>query len=59
MGDRSAALKKYRMTVVDNGSGWSFTDPCNPGRNDTDLDQLKKVPGSTFEVAVTGTIQTQ
>jgi len=53
-----AALKTYGMIVADNGSSWYITGAPNPGWNDTDLDQLKKVPGSAFEVVVTGTIQT-
>ncbi|MGA2607332.1 MAG: hypothetical protein ABSH01_07735 [Terriglobia bacterium] len=53
------ALKKYGMMVADNGSSWYITGAPNPGWDDTDLDQLKNVPGSAFEVVVTGTIQNQ
>ena len=53
------ALKKYGMMVADNGSSWYITGAPNSGWDDTDLDQLKNVPGSAFEVVVTGTIQTQ
>ncbi len=52
------AIKKYGMMVADNGSSWYITGAPDPGWNDTDLDQLKQVPGSAFEVVVTGTIQT-
>ena len=52
------ALKKYGMIVADNGSSWYITGAPDPGWSDTDLDQLKTVPGSAFEVVVTGTIQT-
>ncbi|HXH48435.1 MAG TPA: hypothetical protein VNM47_03605 [Terriglobia bacterium] len=52
-------LKKYGMIVADNGSSWFITGAPDPGWNDTDLDQLKNVPGSAFEVVTTGTIQTQ
>jgi len=52
------ALKKYGMIVADNGSSWYITGAPDPGWNDTDLDQLKQVPGSAFEVVKTGTIQT-
>ncbi|MGD0220849.1 MAG: hypothetical protein ABSF71_00815 [Terriglobia bacterium] len=52
------ALKKYGMIVADNGSSWFITGAPDPGWDDTDLDQLKTVPGSAFEVVVTGTIQT-
>jgi hypothetical protein len=53
------ALKKYGMMVADNGTSWYITGAPDPGWDDTDLDQLKSVPGSAFEVVVTGTIQTQ
>jgi hypothetical protein len=53
------ALKKYGMMVADNGSSWYISGASDPEWNDTDLDQLKTVPGSAFEVVVTGTIQTQ
>jgi hypothetical protein len=53
------ALKKYGMMVADNGSSWYITGATDPRWDDTDLDQLKNVPGSAFEVVVTGTIQTQ
>jgi len=53
------ALKKYGMMVADNGSSWYITGAPDPGWDDTDLDQLKTVPGSAFEVVVTGTIQAQ
>jgi hypothetical protein len=53
------ALKKYGMMVADNGSSWYISGATDPRWNDTDLDQLKNVPGSAFEVVVTGPIQTQ
>ena len=52
------ALKKYGMMVADNGSSWYITGAPDPGWDNNDLDQLKTVPGSAFEVVVTGTIQT-
>jgi hypothetical protein len=52
------ALKKYGMMVADNGSSWFITGAPDPSWDDNDLDQLKQVPGSAFEVVVTGTIQT-
>jgi len=52
------ALKKYGMIVADNGSSWFITGAPDPGWSNDDLDQLKSVPGSAFEVVVTGTIQT-
>jgi hypothetical protein len=48
------ALKKYGMIVADNGSNWFVTGAADSRWNDTDLGQLKKVPGSAFEVVNTG-----
>jgi hypothetical protein len=50
------ALKKYGMIVADNGSSWFITGAPNSHWNDTDLDQLKTVPGSAFEAVNTGPI---
>jgi hypothetical protein len=48
------ALKKYGMIVADNGSNWFITGAQDPRWNDDDLNQLKVVPGSAFEVVNTG-----
>jgi hypothetical protein len=48
------ALKKYGLIVADNGSNWFITGAADSRWNDTDLDQLKTVPGSAFEVVDTG-----
>ena len=48
------ALKKYGMIVADNGSNWFITGAPDTRWNDTDLNQLKTVPGSAFEVVNTG-----
>ncbi len=48
------ALKKYGMIVADNGSNWFISGAADSRWNDTDLDQLKTVPGSAFEVVNTG-----
>jgi hypothetical protein len=48
------ALKKYGMIVADNGSNWFISGAQDTRWNDTDLDQLKTVPGSAFEVVNTG-----
>jgi hypothetical protein len=50
------ALRRYGMIVADNGSNWYVTGASDPRWNDTDLDQLKAVPGSAFEVVQTGPI---
>jgi hypothetical protein len=51
------ALKRYGMIVADNGSSWYITGAADPRWNDTDLGQLKTVPGSAFEVVDTGPIR--
>jgi hypothetical protein len=48
------ALKQYGMMLADNGSNWYISggaDVNNPGCwDDDDLEQLKDVPGTAFEV---------
>ncbi len=51
------ALKTYGMIVADNGSNWYITGGSDTRWNDTDLNQLKTVPGTAFEVVSTGAIQ--
>lgn len=55
------ALKTYGMIVADNGSSWyiSGSAAINGSWNDTDLNQLKLVPGSAFEAVYTGPLITQ
>jgi hypothetical protein len=48
------AMKRYGLIVADNGSNWFFTGASDPRWDDDDLDQLKDVPGSAFEVVDTG-----
>lgn len=48
------ALKKYGMIVADNGSDWYISGEANSNWNDDDLNQLKAIPGSAFEVVDTG-----
>ncbi len=50
------ALKKYGMIVADNGSNYFISGATDSRWNDTDLNQLKNVPGSAFEVVNTGSI---
>jgi len=50
------ALKKYGMIVADNGTDWFISGATDSRWNDTDLDQLKGVPGSAFEVVQAGPI---
>jgi hypothetical protein len=51
------ALKRYGMIVADNGSNWYVSGTSDPRWDDSQLDQLKSVPGSAFEVVQTGPIQ--
>lgn len=47
------ALKKYGMIVADNGSNWFISGETNPGCwDDYDLNRLKDIPGTAFEVVV-------
>lgn len=50
------ALRTYGMFVADTGSSWFITGATDPRWNDTDLDQLKTVPGSAFEVVQLGPV---
>jgi hypothetical protein len=50
------ALKTYGMIVADNGSSWFISGAVDTRWNDTDLNQLKTVPGSAFEAVNTGTV---
>ena len=54
----AAAMQRYGLIVADNGSNWFFQGAPDPGWNDTDLNQLKRIPGTAFEVVDTGTVQT-
>lgn len=50
------ALATYGMIVADNGSNWFISGDGDPRWNDDDLNQLKSVPGSAFEVVDTGAV---
>jgi hypothetical protein len=50
------ALKQYGMIVADNGGSWFISGSADSRWNDTDLDQLKTVPGSAFQAVNTGPI---
>jgi hypothetical protein len=50
------ALKRYGMYVADNGSSWFISGATDSRWNDTDLNQLKTVPGDEFEAVQTGPI---
>ena len=44
------ALKRYGFLVADNGSNWFFQGTSDRRWNDDNLNQLKDIPGSAFEV---------
>ena len=50
------ALKKYGMILADNGSSWYISGATDTGWDDTDLNQMKTVPGTAFEVVQHGPI---
>jgi hypothetical protein len=50
------ALRTYGMIVADNGTSWYISGATDPRWDDDDLDQLKDVPGSAFEVVQTGPV---
>ncbi len=52
------AMQRYGLIVADNGSNWFFTGAADTRWNDKDLDQLKGVPGTAFEVVDTGPVRT-
>lgn len=54
----AAAMQRYGLIVADNGSNWYFQGAPDPGWNDDDLNQLKAVPGTAFEVVDSGPVQT-
>jgi hypothetical protein len=43
-------LKRYGMIVADNGSNWYFSGSSDRGWDDENLNQLKRIPGSAFQV---------
>jgi hypothetical protein len=44
------ALKRYGLIVADNGSNWFFSGTSDRRWDDENLNQLKAIPGSAFEV---------
>jgi hypothetical protein len=53
------ALKKYGMILADNGSNWYVSGAPDPRWNDSELNTLKGLKGSDFEVVKMGTVVTQ
>ena len=46
----AAALKRYGMIVADNGSNWFFSGTSDRRWDDPNLNHLKRIPGSAFQV---------
>ncbi len=44
------AMKRYGLIVADNGSNWYISGSSDKRWDDENLDQLKRIPGSAFEV---------
>ena len=44
------AMKRYGLIVADNGSNWFFSGTSDKRWDDENLNQLKAIPGSAFEV---------
>jgi hypothetical protein len=44
------ALMHYGMIVADNGSNWFFSGSSDPRWDDENLNQLKRIPGSAFQI---------
>jgi hypothetical protein len=44
------AMKRYGLIVADNGSNWFFSGSSDRRWDDGNLDQLKQIPGTAFEV---------
>lgn len=53
------ALKAYGMILADNGGNWFFDGAPDPRWNDNEIDLLKRVKGSDFEVVKMGEVVTR
>ena len=53
------AMKKYGLILADNGSNWYISGAPDMRWNDNELNALKTLKGSNFEVVKMGTIVTQ
>jgi hypothetical protein len=53
------ALKTYGMIVADNGSDWYISGAPDSRWSDDELNALKSVQGSNFEVVQMGSVVTQ
>jgi hypothetical protein len=55
----AVAMQRYGLIVADNGSNWFFQGAPSSEWNDDDLNQLKGIPGTAFEVVDTGPVLDQ
>ena len=53
----AVAMQTYGLIVADNGSNWFFQGATDPRWDDDDLNQLKRIPGTAFEVVDTGPVR--
>jgi hypothetical protein len=53
------AMKKYGMILADNGSNWYISGAPDPRWSDNELNALKTIGGSNFEVVQMGALVTQ
>jgi hypothetical protein len=51
------ALKRYGMSLADNGSPWYVTGAPDPRWNDDQLHWLHRIHGSDFEVVDTSSLR--
>ena len=51
------ALRTYGMFNADTGGNWYLSGEASRSWNDADIDQLKDVPGTAFEVVQSGAIR--
>ena len=54
----AVAMQRYGVIVADNGSNWFFQGAPSPGWNDDELNQLKSIPGTAFQVVDMGPVRT-
>jgi len=52
----ATAMQRYGLIVADNGSNWFVSGQSSPLWDDDDLNQLKAIPGTAFEVVDTGPV---
>jgi hypothetical protein len=55
----AVAMQTYGLIVADNGSNWFFQGSTDPRWDDDDLNQLKRIPGTAFEVVDSGPVRTR